>query len=80
MKKEIDAFSYHNKINFLKHEVELLVTKSDELATSLKRVHAELDELSQNDPIAATQEEQKYYKEKGNPHSETSLEKIGDGG
>ncbi len=78
---EADYFSYTNKINFLKNEIELLVTKLDEINVALKRVFRELEELSMFElKPPQTQPEQNYYTEPGNPDSQTLLEKIGDGG
>jgi hypothetical protein len=78
---EIDYFTYCNKINFLKHEVELIVTKQEEINSAVKRVYGELEELSQFKPDSfSSQENQNIYHEPGNEESQTPLEKIGDGG
>ena len=79
--KEADYFTYNNKINFLKNEIELVVTKQDEVNTAVKRVLSELQELSKFEPMSTEiQQEQSYYNEPGNPDSQTLLEKVGDGG
>lgn len=80
MNKEVDSFTYYNKIKALNHEMALIVTKMDEVCSSIKTVYAELHDLSEAKPLATTMEEQKPYHESGNPHSETLLENIGGGG
>ena len=78
---EADYFTYNSKINFLKNEIELVVTKQDEINAAVKRVLKELEELSKFEPMSTqVQQEQSFYNESGNPDSETLLEKVGDGG
>jgi hypothetical protein len=79
--KEADYFTYYNKINFLKHEIEIIVTKQDEVNTAVKRVFHELEELSVYKPTSSpAQKEQSFYHEAGNPESQTPLEKVGEEG
>lgn len=80
----LDQFDIYNRINALNHELELTTIKYDEIGASLKHILGELAELSQHMPLAQTPGaaggDTKVYQEPGNPHSETPLEKIGDGG
>lgn len=84
MMNALDQFSIYNKINALKHELEINLTKHEEIAASLKRIYGELTELSLQAPLAQTPGaaggDTKVYQEPGNPDSQTPLEKIGDGG
>lgn len=78
---EADYFTYNSKINFLKNEIALVVTKQDEINAAMKRVLKELEELCKFEPMSTqVQQEQSFYNEPGNPDSQTLLEKVGDGG
>lgn len=81
---ELDNFSLYNIINALKYELEITLTKQDEVGASLKKIYDELVELSKKGFLAQTPGaaggDTKVYREPGNPDSQTSLEKIGDGG
>ena len=78
---QIDNFTYQNKVKSLKHELELIVTKMDDVCSSIKTVHAQLEELDKCQPLLSPSDNsQKPYEELSNPHSQTILEKVGDGG
>jgi hypothetical protein len=78
---QADSFTYQNKIKSLKHEMELIVIKMDDVCASIKTVYAQLEELDNRHPLLSPcDNSQKPYEEAGNPDSQTSLEKIGDGG
>jgi hypothetical protein len=78
---QIDNFTYQNKVKSLKHELELIVTKMDDVCSSIKNVYAQLEELDKYQPLLSPSDNsQKPYEEPGNPHSQTILEKVGDGG
>ena len=76
-----DSFAYQNEIKSLKHEMELIVSKMDDVCASIKTVYAQLEELDNRQPLLSPWDNsQKPYEEAGNPDSQTSLEKVGDGG
>ena len=78
---QADSFTYQNEIKSLKHEMELIVSKMDDVCASIKTVYAHLEELDNRHPLLSPWDNsQKPYEEAGNPDSQTSLEKIGDGG
>ena len=78
---QADSFTYQNKIKSLKHEMELIVIKMDDVCASIKTVYAQLEELENCQPLLSPWDNsQKPYEELGNPDSQTTLEKIGDGG
>jgi hypothetical protein len=77
---DIDSFTYFNKILAFKHEMKTIITKMDDMSAQIKKIYMEMDEISKSQPLATTMDEQKPYSEPGNPHTETPLEKIGDGG
>ena len=76
-----DSFTYQNEIKSLKHGMELIVNKMDDVCASIKTVYAQLEELDNRQPLLSPWDNsQKPYEEAGNPDSQTSLEKVGDGG
>ena len=78
---QADSFTYQNEIKSLKHEMELIVSKMDDVCASIKTVYAQLEELdNRHSLLSPWDNSQKPYEEAGNPDSQTSLEKIGDGG
>jgi hypothetical protein len=78
---QADSFTYQNEIKSLKHEMELIVSKMDDVCASIKTVYAQLEELDNRHPLLSPWDNsRKPYEEAGNPDSQTSLEKIGDGG
>jgi hypothetical protein len=78
---QADSFTYQNEIKSLKHEMELIVSKMDDVCASIKTVYAQLEELDNRHPLLSPWDNsQNPYEEAGNPDSQTSLEKIGDGG
>jgi hypothetical protein len=76
-----DFFTYQNEIKSLKHEMELIVSKMDDVCALIKTLYAQLEELDNRQPLLSPWDNsQKPYEEAGNPDSQTTLEKIGDGG
>jgi hypothetical protein len=76
-----DFFTHQNEIKSLKHEMELIVSKMDDVCALIKTLYAQLEELDNRQPLLSPWDNsQKPYEEAGNPDSQTTLEKIGDGG